>query len=136
MHPLNKNNTKPIFVEISVGELVDKITILELKAEHFVDQSRLKNVRFELTHLKQVYKQNVCLSQQLLNLTSELQSINEKLWRLENKIRHCERNSIFDSEFIEIARSIYLTNALRADVKKKINKITASRIIDEKNYDV
>lgn len=128
------NKEKQLLVEISTGELLDKITILELKIQNFSNQAQLENVSRELEHLRKVFFENICLTQELLNLMQELRYINKMLWELEDNIRELERKNQFDKEFIETARQIYLTNNNRIEIKKKICIITCSKFFEEKNY--
>lgn len=123
-----------IMVEVGSGELVDKITILEIKSERISDQAKLKNVRHELDVLSQVRDTNLGDLTGLAELTQELKQINEALWEIEDDIRACEAERDFGEKFIALARAVYVTNDKRADVKKQINLLTGATIIEEKSY--
>jgi hypothetical protein len=119
-------------IEISIGELVDKITILEIKAERIKDEEKLKNVKNELSVLKKYLSQTTISenSAEFLNL----KKVNEELWEIEDKIRIKEQKQKFDDEFIQLARSVYFKNDIRFDIKKKINLLTSSDFFEEKQY--
>lgn len=123
-----------IMVEVGSGELVDKITILEIKSERISDRAKLKNVRHELDVLSQVRDTNLGDLTGLAELTQELKQINEALWEIEDDIRACEAEKDFGEKFIALARAVYVTNDKRADVKKQINLLTGATIIEEKSY--
>ena len=123
-----------VMVEVGSGELVDKITILEIKSERISDQAKLKNVRHELDVLSQVRDTNLGDLTGLAELTQELKQINEALWEIEDDIRACEAEKDFGEKFIALARAVYVTNDKRADVKKQINLLTGATIIEEKSY--
>lgn len=123
-----------ILVPISPGELIDKITILEIKQAEISDSTRLANVGHELTLLSDVRSNGVPASQELDALSAELKSINESLWRIEDEIRDCEREKDFGSRFVELARSVYVTNDRRSQVKRSINELLGSKLIEEKSY--
>ena len=123
-----------IMVEVGSGELVDKITILEIKSERISDQAKLKNVRHELDVLSQVRDTKLGDLTGLAELTQELKQINEALWEIEDDIRACEAEKDFGEKFIALARAVYVTNDKRADVKKQINLLTGATIIEEKSY--
>ncbi|MBF0354821.1 MAG: hypothetical protein HQL43_06245 [Alphaproteobacteria bacterium] len=128
-----KNNAS-ILVEIPAGELIDKITILEIKAERIHDDAKLVNIRAELTTLAQTRDQAMKASPELAALTAKLKSVNEALWVIEDDIRDCERAKDFGSRFIELARAVYITNDERANLKREINLLMGSRLIEEKSY--
>jgi len=123
-----------ILVEIAPGELIDKITILEIKIENIRDQRRLENVKHEYRILRDIYKSSVPESEALSVLAAKLKTINQKIWQLEDDIRDCERVQDFGPKFIGIARSVYRTNDERASVKRQINELLGSKIIEEKSY--
>ena len=123
-----------IKVNIAPGELIDKMTILEIKLEQMTDKAKLDNVRNEYSVLKHTYQQCISPSKDLLRLSSELKTVNEKLWIIEDDIRDCERRKNFDQEFIELARSVYKNNDLRAKLKREINMLLNSNIVEEKSY--
>ncbi len=123
-----------IKVVLSVGELIDKITILQLKMKFIKNKEQLNNIRNELGTLKPLLKENNLETPKINELFAELYEINLKLWKIEDKIREKERQSDFNDEFISLARSVYYTNDKRADIKKKINLISGSELIEEKSY--
>ena len=123
-----------IKVELSVGELLDKISILQIKAERIVDPSKLENINKELDVLMSLWKDSAYSNNNLESETNELKAINEELWDIEDKIRDKERNQVFDKGFIELARAVYITNDKRAGIKRIINSKTGSELIEEKSY--
>ena len=123
-----------ITVEVAPGEMIDKITILNIKAERITDEAKLKNVHIERDILTKTLNDAVPASAELDALTAELQTINEKLWVIEDDIRDCERAKDFGDTFIQLARAVYVTNDERAAVKRKINELLGSRIVEEKSY--
>ncbi len=125
---------KDILIPISPGELLDKITILRIKAARIQDADKLKNVTTELAMLEQVWNDSVPGDATIEQLTRELTEINEALWDVEDDIRDEERNKRFGERFIELARSVYVTNDQRAEAKKKINLHLGSSIVEEKSY--
>ena len=124
-----------IKVVLSVGELIDKITILQLKMKFIKNKKQLNNVSNELETLKPLLRENNLETPKINELFAELYEINLKLWKIEDKIRKKERQSDFSDEFISLARSVYYTNDKRADIKKKINLISGSELIEEKSYE-
>ena len=123
-----------IKIEISVGELLDKITILQIKEERIDDVSKLENIRNELQVLQSQWTASVYSKKDLAKSISELKKVNEALWEIEDKIRDKERAQMFDEEFIELARAVYVTNDDRANIKREINNITGSALVEEKSY--
>lgn len=124
-----------IKVPISPGELIDKITILEIKMERMDDPQKLSNVKNELDLLEDVWqKSGYSGADMVTEKKAELKSINEKLWVIEDVLRLKESKGEFDREFIELARSVYFTNDHRARVKKEINIGVGSDLIEEKSY--
>ena len=123
-----------IKVVLSVGELIDKITILQLKMKFIKNKEQLNNVKNELRTLKPLLKENNLETPKINELFAELYEINLELWKIEDNIREKERQSDFSDEFISLARSVYYTNDKRADIKKKINFISGSELIEEKSY--
>lgn len=119
---------------VSFGELLDKITILEIKAKHISDAEKLKNVNHELSILTQTWQENVESSSQLDDLKSQLTNVNQDLWNIEDAIRMKEMKKEFDDEFIQIARSVYFQNDKRATVKKEVNALLGSDLTEEKSY--
>jgi hypothetical protein len=123
-----------IAVKVSPGELIDKITILQIKRRKFTDQAKLANVGHELDLLSAILDRAVRGSTELDRLTDELRSVNEVLWEIEDQIRCCERQQDFGPHFIEVARSVYQQNDRRAAIKRQINDLLNSEIIEEKGY--
>ena len=123
-----------ILVPISPGELLDKITILQIKAERIDDPTKVANVNTELKLLTEVWNQSVETDEVIEALTQELKRINEALWEIEDEIRDEERNKRFGGRFIELARAVYVTNDKRAEAKKKVNLHLNSTIVEEKSY--
>lgn len=124
-----------INVPISPGELIDKITILEIKMERMDDPQKLSNVKIELDLLEKVWqKSDYAGADMVSDKRTELKVINEKLWVIEDDLRLKESKTEFDSEFIELARSVYFTNDHRARVKKEINIGVGSELVEEKSY--
>ncbi len=123
-----------ILIPISPGELLDKITILQIKSERIADPDKVANVRTELEMLEQVWQDSVAADATIDALTAELKSINETLWDIEDDIRDEERNKRFGDRFIELARAVYVTNDDRAAAKKKVNLHLNSTIVEEKSY--
>lgn len=125
---------KSILVEISPGEMIDKITILLIKSERIKDEVQLANVRHELGVLSEKMDKDIPRSPDLDVLVSELKSVNEALWGIEDDIRDCERAEEYSQLFIDLARSVYITNDKRADLKRDINLLLGSKIMEEKSY--
>jgi len=124
-----------ISAPVSPGELIDKITILEIKQERIKDAVKVKNVNLELELLESLWDGSVYQSSALVvKKRAELKSINEELWVIEDDLRLKESKSEFDQDFIELARSVYLTNDRRASVKREINLEVGSKLIEEKSY--
>ncbi len=123
-----------ILVPVSPGEVLDKITILEIKSERMTDEDKLMNVRHELELLKETWARSVREDRLIRELHSRLKEINEALWDIEDAIRDQERKQSFDERFIELARNVYFTNDRRSRVKKELNLHLGSRIVEEKSY--
>jgi hypothetical protein len=123
-----------ILIPISPGELLDKITILQIKSERIADPAKVANVRTELEMLNAVWREAVAEDAEITALTAELKTINEALWEIEDDIRDEERNRRFGERFIELARAVYVTNDERANAKKKVNLHLNSSIVEEKSY--
>lgn len=123
-----------LLVEVSVGEVIDKITILEIKDQRISDPGKLANVRAELTTLNGTLAGVLKPSAELDRLRKELFDINAALWDIEDEIRECETAKDFGPKFIELARAVYFTNDKRAAVKKQINLAVGSRLVEEKSY--
>jgi hypothetical protein len=127
-------SARPIKVEVAPGELLDKITILEIKAERIADPQKRRNVGVELEVLVQARDAEISPSPELDELAGQLKAVNESLWDIEDKIRDCERNQDFGPSFIELARSVYRSNDRRAALKRQINELLGSKLIEEKSY--
>jgi hypothetical protein len=123
-----------ILIEVAPGELIDKLTILEIKLELIEDESKRASVRREYGLLKSAYQTAIVENEQLAELTATLKRINRELWDIEDNIRAEERAQRFGSRFIELARSVYRTNDRRAAVKRQINTLLNSPIPEEKSY--
>ena len=121
-------------ISISWGELFDKITILQIKLENLHKKSALKNVKLEHDQLCKIYDSNFLEHENARRLMHDLKKINQKLWDIEDKIRDKERSKIFDQDFIELARKVYFTNDERSRIKRNINEIFGSELIEEKSY--
>ena len=123
-----------ILIPISPGELLDKITILQIKSVRIDDAAKVANVNTELGMLEKIWSEAVEDDEQIRALTAELKSVNEALWEIEDDIRDEERNNRFGDRFIELARAVYVTNDGRANAKKKVNLHLKSDIVEEKSY--
>lgn len=123
-----------LIMPVSPAELIDKITILEIKKQFIKNSTKLKNVDLEYKLLLDVLINNVSGSEELDLLRSQLKEVNMKLWDIEDKIRDLEKNKVFDKKFIELARLVYFTNDKRSEIKKDINKLLNSEIVEEKSY--
>lgn len=123
-----------LMVEVSVGEVLDKITILEIKDQRITDPAKLANVRTELQTLNDTLAGVLTPTPELERLRRELFDINAALWDIEDEIRECEAAKDFGQRFIELARAVYFTNDRRAAVKKQINLAVGSRLVEEKSY--
>ena len=121
-------------VEVSPGEMIDKITILEIKAERMTDTAKLANVRAELDSLTADRDTAIPASTELEAFTSALKKVNETLWDIEDEIRACERAKDFGPRFVELARSVYVNNDERAAIKRRINDLLGATIVEEKSY--
>lgn len=126
--------TLHIHTPIAPGELIDKITILEIKAERIADPSRRANVTHELDLLRAVRDRSLPDAPSIDDLKGELKAVNEALWEIEDDIRDCERVSDFGPRFVSLARSVYRTNDRRAALKRAINERLGSEIMEEKSY--
>ena len=127
-----------IQVPVSWGELIDKIAILEIKSERISDAAKLVNVRAELAALAGVRDANLPSDQKVLadlaTLTADIKKVNAALWEIEDDIRDCERDKDFGPRFVELARSVYKTNDRRAALKRDINTLLGSELVEEKSY--
>ncbi len=124
-----------ILVEIAPGELLDKITILQIKAERISEPAKLANVRTELHVLESARQTTVPPSPELDELIAQLKQANEILWDVENDVRDCERREDFGDEFVRLARSVYRLNDRRAALKRQINELLGSKLMEEKSYE-
>jgi len=123
-----------IYIEAGSGELIDKITILEIKSARIEDRQKLANIRYELDTLANTRNRALPASDKLTRLTQQLKTVNETLWDIEDDIRRCEAQKDFGPRFIKLARAVYRTNDRRAELKKQINLLTGASIIEEKSY--
>jgi prefoldin subunit 5 len=123
-----------IKVPVSPGEVLDKITILEIKSERMNDPDKVHNVKAELALLQETWSENIRDTREIQSLHAQLKEINETLWEIEDDIRDKERAKEFDDRFIELARAVYVTNDKRSRVKKELNLHLGSEIIEEKSY--
>jgi hypothetical protein len=122
-----------IEVPVSWGELVDKITILQIKSDRMADEHKLANVRRELQLLSEKLGEYAALSE-VRRLTGELYEVNAALWDIEDDIRDCENSGDFGERFVALARSVYITNDRRADLKREVNLALGSELMEEKSY--
>ncbi|HEX5163278.1 MAG TPA: DUF6165 family protein [Steroidobacteraceae bacterium] len=125
---------KDILVPISPGELLDKITILRIKAARMSDPAKVANVKHELGLLEKTWKDSGAAAVNLGTAEADLTRVNEKLWVIEDEIRDEERAKRFTEKFIELARAVYFTNDERAAIKKHVNTLLGSSIVEEKSY--
>ncbi len=123
-----------LLVPISPGELIDKITILEIKSQRMTDAAKLANVRAELGMLTETWKSSAGSAIDIDVEWKALRGVNEQLWDIEDRIRDKERDGTFDAGFIELARAVYVTNDERAAIKKRINTRLGSTLVEEKSY--
>jgi hypothetical protein len=123
-----------ILVPVSPGEVLDKITILRIKAARMTDAAKLANVRRELELLERTWRESPYGRHDVARDEAALQAVNERLWDIEDRIRDKERERAFDAGFIELARSVYIENDERAAIKKRINVALGSAIVEEKSY--
>ena len=130
-----KKNLDKILAEISAGELIDKITILNIKKEKITNNEKLVEIEKELKSLKDTFNKKIIPDNSLLELMEQLKKINLKLWDIEDGKRNAEKNKKFDERFIELARNVYKFNDERAEIKLKINNLLGSNIKEVKSYD-
>ncbi len=123
-----------ILVEVSVGELLDKISILDIKKDKINDLSKLKFIKYEYDILKKEYDNKVKNDEKLIELYTKLKQINSKLWVIEDEKRLCEKNSDFGENFIKLSRDVHFLNDDRAKIKLEINNYTGSKIKEIKEY--
>ena len=125
---------RTITVEIAPGELIDKIAILEIKLARVADAAKLRNIRAEWETLVRARDAQIAPSAEIEAATAALKRANETLWHVEDRIRDCERAKDFGPRFVELARSVYVTNDERSRLKRRINELLGSRLIEEKSY--
>jgi hypothetical protein len=123
-----------IKVEVSVGEFLDKLTILEIKSARIQEADKLKSIHHELDILRQAWESSPFSQHDLDAELSRLKKVNETLWDIEDNIRDKERHKTFDEEFVQLARSVYINNDERAAIKREINLKVGSELIEEKSY--
>lgn len=121
-------------VELSVGELLDKLVILQIKSERITDADKLKNINHEKDVLTQIWSACQTADLDVAAEIDALKEVNEKLWEIEDDIREKERQKAFDDEFIALARAVYFTNDKRSEIKKTINVKSGSDLVEEKSY--
>ena len=125
---------KSVLVDIAPAELIDKITILTIKSERMDDEAKLANVRHELDILTANRDKVIQASPELDALTAKLKTVNEALWKIEDDIRECEAAKNYSQKFIDLARAVYVSNDERANLKREINLLLGSDIVEEKSY--
>ena len=125
---------RPILIPVSAGELLDKISILEIKAERITSPEKLAHVQHELALLRQVRDEAQLTGSSVELLARHLKTINETLWNIEDDIRECERHKDFGEKFVALARDVYTTNDRRSKTKHEINFLTSSGIVEVKSY--
>ena len=125
---------KELLVPLSPGELLDKITILRIKVARIQDAAKLANVKRELALLEQTWKDSGAAAHDVALDERALENVNERLWDIEDRIRDKEARQTFDREFIELARAVYICNDERAAIKKRINLLLGSSLVEEKSY--
>ena len=128
------NKSKKIQTEISAGELLDKISILEIKLLKIINKESLLEINKEYNSLKETQNANIKLTKNLENLIKELKEVNLKLWDIEDNKRICEKNKDFGKVFVDLSRNVYLNNDKRAKIKSEINKLLGSNIKEVKQY--
>jgi hypothetical protein len=121
-------------VDISIGEFLDKLTILQIKSERISELDKLKSIHKELALLEDIWQKSSHANLNLNKEIADLKKVNEKLWVIEDKIRDKEHRKDFDQEFIELARSVYINNDRRAAIKRDINVKAGSELMEEKSY--
>jgi len=125
---------RAVAIDVAPGELIDKLTILEIKAERIHDPEKLAHVRHEHAPLAAALDRTLVPSAELTALRRELRGVNEELWRVEDEIRDCDRGGDFSPRFVMLAQSIYRTNVRRATLKRRINVLLGSEVVEEKSY--
>jgi len=128
------NKPKKILSEISAGELLDKISILEIKREKIKNKANQEKINKEYKILKEVQNSSIEMTEKLKTLVKKIKEVNQNLWDIEDKLRFCEKNKDFGKNFIELARGVYFNNDKRSKIKSEINKILMSNIKEVKEY--
>ena len=128
------NKSKKILSEVSPGELLDKISILEIKLEKIKDKSSLYEINKEYESLKETQKSCIDITEKIKYLFDEIKNVNSELWNIEDKLRNCEKNKDFGKTFIKLARDVYFNNDKRSKIKSEINKLLGSNIKEIKQY--
>ena len=128
------NKSKKILSEISAGELLDKISILEIKIQKIKDKSIQEEIKKEYKILKEIQNSSIKMEDKIKDLFKSIKEINLKLWDIEDKLRICEKNKDFGKNFIELARGVYFNNDKRSKIKSKMNKVLGSHIREVKQY--
>lgn len=128
------NTTHTLLIPTSVGDLLDKLTILEIKEQRITDAVKLQNVHKEQSALLAIVEQSLKLDSIVRETMEALRQVNLRLWEVEDALRECEARQQFDERFVSLARSVYINNDERATLKKKINELTGSQLIEEKSY--
>jgi len=123
-----------LMTPVSPGELLDKLTILDIKSERIEDADKLANIALEKRLLEKVWRESGLETEEIVRLRAQLKTINEQLWEIEDDIRDEERARRFEDRFIELARAVYVTNDQRSSIKKAINLALGSNIVEEKSY--
>ena len=128
------NKSKKILTEISAGELLDKISILEIKLEKVKDKSNQNEIKKEYKILKKIQNSSIKLEENINDLFKSIKKVNLNLWKVEDNLRICEKNKDFGKKFIELAREVYFNNDKRSKIKSKINELLGSNIKEVKQY--
>ena len=128
------NESKKILSEISAGELLDKISILEIKLEKIEDKNNLEEVKKEYKILQKIQNSSIKFDDKIKELFNSIKVINIKLWNVEDELRVCEKNKDFGKNFVKLAREVYLNNDKRSKIKSEMNKILGSNIREVKQY--
>ena len=128
------NKSKKILSEISAGELLDKISILEIKIEKIKNENDQKDIKKEHEILKKIQNSSINMNDKIIKLAKLIKEINQKLWEVEDQLRICEKNKDFGENFIRLAREVYLNNDQRSKIKMEINKVLGSNIKEIKQY--
>ena len=124
-----------ILIPVGYGEVCDKISILEIKSNRMTEKDALRNVEKELSLLRACLNEAEVQEERISSIQKELRTVNESLWDIEDALREKESKGIFDQEFIELARTVYITNDRRSELKREINVTLGSEIIEEKSYE-